>query len=127
MIIHDILPDSKPNLQKDCIFKKLLRNVCFLFLCSCKKTPPGCRNARPQSGICVFDQRNYSIFTAKASVVRSWASVVRCLSSSKNRSTSTSATYSTATLMGMLPESRGLSWAPHSSTISASLAPGESS
>ena len=54
----------------------------FLFLRSCKKTPPGYRNARPQSGICVFDQRNYSIFTAKASVVRSCASLVCCWSSS---------------------------------------------
>mgnify|MGYP001707329849 FL=1 len=23
MIIHDILPDCKPNLQKDCIFRKI--------------------------------------------------------------------------------------------------------
>ena len=37
------------------------------------------------------------------------------------------AAFVTATLLGMMPESSGLSCAPHSSTMSASFAPGESS
>ena len=82
MIIHDILPDCKTNLQKDCIFRKIAPERLFSVSVQLQKTPPGCRNARPQSGICVFDLRNYSIFTAKASVVRSCASLVRCWSSS---------------------------------------------